>query len=199
MKRESAVEVLRHVVVRFDLRGIQVVAETQRLDEGARHRWPVHFRVRGDVCIEIADRAVELTENLHFSKCVALPFETLRDVGEFLAHRGGRGRLPMRSAQHRDIRERNRVRVYRIDQQSHLRQNESVTCILQRERVREIVDVFGGAGEMNEFDVRSEFRRGAELLFYEILDGLYVVVGRAFDLFNAGAVGHAEIGIDRAE
>ncbi len=105
----------------------------------------------------------------------------------------------MRSAQHRDIRERNRVRGNRIDQQPHLRQDESVTCILQCERVREIVDVFGGAREMNEFDVRSELRRGAELLLYEILDGLYVVVGRAFDLFNAGAVGRAEIGIDRSE
>src|SRR5262245_25381677 len=58
------VAVFAYPVVRLDLRGIFVPGDALRLDECRADLPPVERRQRGDVRVEIADRAVPLAEDL---------------------------------------------------------------------------------------------------------------------------------------
>ena len=173
-------EVLRDVVVWFDLRRIQIVFETQRLDEGARHGWPVGSRIGCNVRIEIADRPVEFAEDLHGSKRVALSFETLGYIREFFPHGSGGGGLWC----------------------GHSSANGEVAFAVSDDRARQVTAAVpggrasfsvnaarllmssGGTREVDELDAA----RFATRKPYEVFDRLHVVVGRALDLFDAGAV-----------
>src|SRR5690606_26651959 len=51
-------------------------------------------------------------------------------------------------------------------------------------RMGQVVDVFGGAGEVDEFVHRLQFRKVLHLFLEQILHGLYVVVGGALDFLD---------------
>ena len=64
VRPRERVAVGRDPVVRLDLRRVLIHREPEPLDEPARLAAPVVRRVRGDMRVEAADRAIELPEDL---------------------------------------------------------------------------------------------------------------------------------------
>ena len=62
----------------------------------------------------------------------------------------------------------------------------------QRQRVGEIVDVLGRAGEMDEFPGARSLRKRRNALLEPVLNCLDIVVGRALDRLDAHRVGRGE-------
>jgi hypothetical protein len=60
--------------------------------------------------------------------------------------------------------------------------------------VRGVVDVFRGAGEVDEFRGGHQFRHVLDLFLEPVFHGLDVVVGDGFDFLDAGGVGFGEVG-----
>ena len=71
-----------------------------------------------------------------------------------------------------------------LDDLVHHRQQTAGSRIEEHEPVGEVVDVLGGAGEVDELLHRGQLRHLPDLFLEEVLDGLHVVVGRAFDLLD---------------
>ncbi len=72
-------------VVRFDLRRVNRILQTERADEAGADLWPVEIRVSNRVRVEISDGAVELAEDWHGREAARLRLEPGDDVGELLA------------------------------------------------------------------------------------------------------------------
>src|SRR5690606_30960670 len=72
------------------------------------------------------------------------------------------------------------------------RQHHVATGGVEHQAVGQVVDVFAGAGEVHELERRAEFGVVGQAFLDEVLDRLDVVVGGAFDLFDAGSVGGRE-------
>ena len=125
-----------------------------------------------------------------------MPFEALSDVQQLLAHGCRRSGLTVRSTEHCNVIGRGSERSYCVDQPFHVRNDQFVADVFERQCVRKIVDVLRRAREVNKFDVRREFGKVSQLLLYEVLDGLYVVVGGALDRLDARAVSGSEIRLD---
>jgi hypothetical protein len=68
------------------------------------------------------------------------------------------------------------------------RQHHAVARRFQHHAVRGVVDVFRGAGEVDELAGRDQFRHVLDLLLQPVFDGLDVVVGDGLDLLDAGGV-----------
>src|SRR3972149_3791555 len=62
-----------------------------------------------------------------------------------------------------------------------------------------IVDVFRGAGEMEEFTDRLEFPVPLDFILEEILDSLYVVIGGVLNLLDACRVTQRKLFDDRVQ
>ena len=77
------------------------------------------------------------------------------------------------------------VRRHRGDR----RQQDALARFGQHQRVGEVVDVLGRAGEMHELELGSGGARRRELLAHEVLDRLDVVVGLALNRLDAGEPG----------
>jgi hypothetical protein len=58
--------------------------------------------------------------------------------------------------------------------------------------VREVVDVLGGAGEVDELGGRGDLRVAGEALAQPVLDRLHVVVGRRLERLHALGIGERE-------
>ena len=82
-------EVLRHEVVRFDLRGAGIPGQAQALDENTGQPRPVHLGIGGKVGVEIANGAVHLAEQGQRGKLFALAPQAVHEYGDFLAQGGG--------------------------------------------------------------------------------------------------------------
>jgi hypothetical protein len=63
----------------------------------------------------------------------------------------------------------------------------------EHQGMRGIVDVFGGAGEMDELGRARQLGMVFHLLFQPIFHRLDVVVGDALDIFDAGGVGLGKV------
>jgi hypothetical protein len=74
------------------------------------------------------------------------------------------------------------------------RQHDLVARGLQHHAVRGVVDVFGGAGEVDEFGRGRQFGHVLHLLLEPVFDRLDVVVGDRLDGLDAFRVGLAELG-----
>ena len=71
-----------------------------------------------------------------------------------------------------------------------VRQQYLVASGFQHQRMRQVVDVFRGAGEVNELGHGVKLGMFGHLFFQVILNRLDIVVGRSFDLLDApGLVG----------
>ena len=75
---------------------------------------------------------------------------------------------------------------------------QNFTPLLEHQRVREIIDVLGGAGEVPELAELVE-RRACDLLFKIIFDRFDVVVGGLFNILHLLRFGRREADEDRIE
>jgi hypothetical protein len=69
---------------------------------------------------------------------------------------------------------------------------ELVTCTAHHQRVGEIVDVLGRAGEVDELGRALELAVAAYFLLEPVLDRLHVVIGCGLDRLHAQGVGFIE-------
>ena len=93
---------LRHIIVRLNLNGVGIPGQSQILsDKASSEFFPIHIRISGQMGVVIADRAIDLAEQRHCHQLRPLPFQSVGDVGHFLAQGGRRGRLTMGAGQHR--------------------------------------------------------------------------------------------------
>ena len=196
------VEQLGDAVVRLDLRRVRVVDEPEGGDEARGHVRPVDVGVGDDVGVEVADRAVDLAEELGLGERASLAAHAVHDVRELLAERGRARGLAVRAREEGDVGrvagERREGRVQRVDA------GEQVLVPPAREQPvpGEVVDVLGRAGEVHELAVRGEAGErgvGLEALLDEVLDRLDVVVRRALDRLDARGVGDREPLADREQ
>jgi hypothetical protein len=100
--------------------------------------------------IEVADGAVHLAENFDIAKQRGLTLDPGDKVRNFLAQGRRRGRLSMRTREHRQVgetaRELTQIRCERCQRGCQHR----LAGVAQHLRVGQVVNVFGGAGEMQE-------------------------------------------------
>jgi glutathione S-transferase len=176
---------LGDVVVWLDLDGVGVPVEAEPRDETLGERRPVHLGVGRQVGVEVANRAVDLAEHRHRGELRALPREAVHDVGELLAERRWRGRLAVGAREHRQVGEVVGQCAQRIDQLVGGGQQGLVARLAQHQRVGEVVNVLGGAGEVDELGDRLELGVAGDALLEEVLDRLDVVIGRALDVLDA--------------
>ena len=188
------VEKFRHVVVRLDLNGIGVPVQPQILGhEAAGKLLPIQFRVCRQMGVVVADRAVDLAQQRHRRQLRPLTFETIGDIGHLLAERGRRGRLAMSPRQHGLVGVLVRQSGDGVDALVQRRQQRLGPRLAQHQRIGQIVDVFGGTGEMDEFADRFQFGVAGDFFLEQILDRLHVVVGGALDVLDPLGVRQAKV------
>ena len=95
----------------------------------------------------------------------------------------------MRVRQHGHGREVVRLRGEARDDAVQRGQHDFVARVLEHQRVAQIVDVFGSAGEVDELGDFNYFSIAGQPLFQKILDGFDIVIGGGFDGFYRSAVG----------
>jgi hypothetical protein len=149
--------------------------------------------------VVVAHRAVDLAHERHARHLVALALEPVHHVGHLLAERGGGGGLAVGAREHGLVGVLVGKLSQRHDQLVHLGQQYLASSVAHHERVGEIVDVLGGAGEMDELGDGLEFRVAGNLLLEEVLHRLHVVIGGALDILHPARVLLAEAGHDAVE
>ena len=171
--------------MRLDLRRVRVPIEPQGFDKCPRDGRPRNLRIGREVGVVVADGPVQLAQEAHGGHLLALAVEAVDDVRHLLAQRRRRGRLAVRAGEHRQLGVVVRELAHRGDHLVHLRQQGLGASLAQHQRVREIVDVLGGAGEVDELTDRLQLGIASDLFLEEVLDCLHVVVRRALDVLDA--------------
>ena len=149
---------LGNAVVRLDLGRVGIEGQPEAFDEALRERRPVDVGIGDHMRVVVADRAIDLAEQLDVGDLPALALEARDDIGDFLAQRGRRGGLAMRARKHRLAGLGMRQVGEAIDQTVQRRQQHPVTRVAQHQRIGEVVDVFRGAGEVDELLRRGRVR-----------------------------------------
>ena len=78
-------------------------------------------------------------------------------------------------------------------------QHHRVACLLQHQRVTQVVDVFRSAGKVDELSDLHHFRILGEAFLEKILNGFNIVIGGGFNGFDALTVGLREIHYQRVK
>ena len=94
----------------------------------------------------------------------------------------------MGTGKQRNITILNRQVFHRVDHFAPVRQHHVLACSLQHQRVGQVVDIFRSTGEVNKFRYRMQGRDGLYFFFQEILNRFYVVIGGAFNGFDARGI-----------
>ena len=175
------VELLGEAVVRLDLGGVRSELEAERLDESPGEALPIEVRVRGDVSVVVAHRAVHLPGEGHRGDRAARAPQPVHHVRKLLAERRRRGWLAVGAREHRRIGEPHGERGERLDHAIERGQQHPVAPFLQHQSIGEIVDILRSAGEMHELGDARAFRIASQPLFHPVLDRLHVVVGLGLD------------------
>ena len=191
------VEHLGHIVMRLDLYGVRIKGQSQAfLYDFLREGRPVDFRVGRQVRIVVADRAVHLRQYFHIRNARRRAAQARHHIGHFLAQRGRAGRLAMGARHHGRRRMFMRQVGQPVDQRLQGGQQHGVARRFEHHAVRGVVDVFRGAGEMDELAGGHQFRHVLDLFLQPVLDRFHVVVGDRFNLLDALGVGFGEVGGD---
>ena len=148
--------------------------------------------------VVVADRSVHLRQQRDAGNRVDRGREAHRDIGELLAdRRRGRG-LAMGAREHRQfgmaVRE---FAQQRVNAAQTALQHEAAA--LQHQRVRDVVDVLGRAGEVDELRRVGQCRHVLRAAPDEVFHRLDVVVGLGLDRLDLGAVLDVEIGDELAQ
>jgi hypothetical protein len=78
-------------------------------------------------------------------------------------------------------------------------QQHPVPALLQHQGIGEVVDVFRGAGEVNEFGAAGDFPVAAGFFLQKIFDRLDVVIGRRLDLLDTPGIGLGKVRNDTVQ
>jgi hypothetical protein len=185
--------------MRFDLRGQTIGLKTERRDECGAECRPIDLRQCDHMCVEITDRAVHFAENGDPSQPQALRLKPRRDIGHFLADGRRRRGLAMGTGQHGGAGVVCRKFIQHAAETLEHRQQQRCACVLEHERIGEVVDIFRCAPEVQPFKLCR--RRAARMQFaaQPILDRLDVMVGTGFDLFDRRDVGRIRIFTERPQ
>ena len=185
-------------VVAFDLGGQRVPGQAEAFDEALGDVLPVGARDGGDVGGVGAGGAVDLAEVFGAGDPVQLPVQPVRDDGQFLAQRGGRGGLAVRAGEHRHGAVVPGHGADLGDEGAGRRQPHILHGPLDAKGVGEVVDVFGGAAEVHHGGQPVDSDAGqaaADVVF----DGLDVVDRNGLDLGQFGDGCGVELRDDRTQ
>src|SRR5690554_2161643 len=183
---------LGDVVVGLDLGSVRVPVQAQALDEFFGVGGPVYIRIGRQVGVVVAHGAVDLAHDFHFTNLHQLTAQAVNHVGQFLAHGRGRGGLAMGAGQHRLFGVFLGQFSQLVDHLFHAWQQAMVQAFAQHQGVGQVVDVFGGAGEVYEFGHCVQLGHVCDLFFDQVFDRFHVVIGGAFDFLDALGIGQAE-------
>ncbi|MNQ88441.1 hypothetical protein D3C85_1037010 [compost metagenome] len=143
--------------------------------------------------VVVTHRAIHLAEQFHALDALDGARQAGGHVGHFLAQRGRAGRLAVRARQHRlggiGACQFHQAGLHALER-GH---QHAVTGALEHHAVRGVVDVFRGAGEMDELARGLQLGVALDLLLEPVLHGLDVVVGHSLDVLDAGGVGFGEV------
>ncbi len=191
----DGIEQLGDVVMRLDLGGVGIQSQAEVVfDEGTRIGFPIDVRVGGQVSVVVAHGAVDLAQRADGGDLLDLALQAIDHVGQFLAQTGGGGGLTVGPRQHGHVGEAMGQHADLAGDLAHQWQQHLVTAFAQHQGVGQVVDVLGGAGEVDEFAHRSQFRQVGDLFLEQVLDGLDVVIGGALDVLDALGLLDAELG-----
>ena len=180
------VEQLRHAVVALDLRGERVLREAERLNNALGECHPVDLWRGGVVRIIVADGSIHLRGEDDGVNLPGLTAQAMDKDCQFFPERRRACRLPVGMGEHGQGDRRLGERSERIRELVAFFPEDGEP-VSELKRVRHVVDVLGGAGEVHELTQR----RGAvfrQLLADEILHGFHVVARGRFNLLNALSV-----------
>ena len=193
-------------VMRLDLRGQRIPRQAQALHEGTSQRRPIRARHRHDVRGPRARRAVDLAQVLRGLDARDLAGQAVREHRHFLADRHRRRRLAVRVRQHRDGRPGLGETAQAIQERADRGQPHLLGRSLDGQRVRQVVDVLGGAENMDDLAQGRQRRaltqlagRGLQVFADQVFDSLDVVAGDGLELAQALDVLGAEIAGERAQ
>ena len=150
--------------------------------------FPVHIGVGNQMGVVIADCAVDFAQKFLRGKLLDLALQTRQHVGDFFAHRGGRGGLPVRARHHGHGGQRVRHLLQLGGDFAQFGQQHFIARLVQHQGVRQVVDVFAGAGKVDEFAHGMHFGVGGKALFEPVFNRFHVVVGGGFYGFDFGGV-----------
>ena len=185
---------LGHRIVRLDLDGVGIERQAERLDELPGERLPVEIRIGGAMRVVVAHRAVELGQQFDPGDAAARAQQARGDVGHLLAERGRTGRLAVGARKHGRIGEVVRQFAQSRDDFVEGWQQHAGTRFGQHQRMRRVVDVFRGAGEVDELRDLHHFGVVAESLLEPVLHRLDVMVRARLDRLDLVGIDHREVG-----
>ena len=197
---------LRLPVVRLDLRGQRVPRQAQALHERASQRRPIRARHRHDMRGPRARRAVDLAQVLRGLDARDLAGQTVREHRHLLADCHGGRRLSVRVRQHRNGRPGLGQAAQTIQESADRGQPHLLGRRLDGQRVRQVVDVLGGAEDVDDLAQGRQIRAltqlaGGRLEVFadQVFDGLDVVAGNRLELAQALNMIGSEIAGQRAQ
>ena len=142
--------------------------------------------------VVVAHRTVDFAQNFHGFDLLDLAFQARHHVGHFFAQGSGRCGLAVGTRQHRQGGVIVRQLADVVGDFLHNRQHD-IAAGSQHQTMRQVVDVFGGAGEMHKLVHGHQLGVAGEFLFDEVFHRFHVVVGGGFNLFDAQGVCFAEV------
>lgn len=99
----------------------------------------------------------------------------------------------MGAGEHRHVGEFHRQFADGLGDLAHQRQQHAVATLAEHQGVGQVVDVLGGAGEVDELADRGQLRELGGLFLEQVLHGFHVVVGGALDFLDAFGVFQLEV------
>ncbi len=188
------VEELGDVIMRLDLGGVGVEGQPQCvLDEAAGIGLPVHLRVGGQVGVVVTDGTIDLAQQRYCLDLGDLTLQSIHHVGHLLAQCGRGSRLAVGTGQHGNISKLYGQIADLVGNPAHHWQYHFVTPGAQHEGMGQVVDVLGGAGEVDELGDGIQFGQGLGLFLQQILHRFDVMVGGAFDFLDALGMAQLEV------
>ena len=195
----DGVEDGRQVVVVRNLRGERFAAQPEVLGhEAVAEVGPVNLWEGHVVGVEVARGASELGRHGQGFQGVELALQAADEHHYLLAQASGRGRLPVGLGQHRDVFPLVGIAAQAVYHLLHFGAVDVGKGLAQRQGHRRVVDVLRRQSEVNELLVCRQ-AQAVELLLQEVFDGLDVVVGHRFDVFDALRLGAVEVGVYLAQ
>ena len=185
-------------VVRLNLGGQRVPGQAQVLHKTTRNSLPISVRNRRIVSSVSAGRTINLAEELGSSSVLHLTLQTVGENTQLLTQGGGSCRLTVSAAQHRHVAAFLSQLQQNLNQVLSSRNPHVLNSVLDAQRVGEVVNVLGGAAEVNQRHQVTQ-AQALQAATNVVLNRLHVVNG---DCLNLSQLRHrisVEIGHDGAQ
>ncbi|MCY1528772.1 hypothetical protein D9M68_638900 [compost metagenome] len=179
--------------MRLDLDRVAVLGQPQAGQHALAEGGPIDFGICRQVGVVVAGGAVQLGQRLNGLDGGDGAVQARGHVGEFLAQRRRAGGLAVRARQHGLVGLGDSHFVQLGGELAQARHHDLVAGTGQHQRMRGVVDVLGGAGEMDEFGGAGQLGVIRHFFLQPVFDGLDVMVGDAFDVLDAGGVRFGEV------